>query len=43
MSRDKLSNDYDRLKHDELEKEEQLKKLKALTDKREQEKQEMKG
>jgi hypothetical protein len=43
MSRDKLSSDHDRLKRDKLEKEEQLISLKALSDKREQAKQEMKG
>uniref|UniRef100_A0A915N012 Kinesin-like protein n=1 Tax=Meloidogyne javanica TaxID=6303 RepID=A0A915N012_MELJA len=43
LAREKLQQDYDRLKNDESEKEKRLKSLSALSDKREQAKQDLKG
>ncbi|CAK5061372.1 unnamed protein product [Meloidogyne enterolobii] len=43
LAREKLQQDYDRLKNDEFEKEKRLKSLSALSDKREQAKQDLKG
>lgn len=43
LTRDKLSQDFERLKTDESEKEKRLKSLSALSDKREQAKQDLKG
>lgn len=43
LDKDKLAQDYDRLKNDEVEKEKRLKNLSALSDKRDQAKQDLKG
>ncbi|KAH7731283.1 hypothetical protein AAVH_00180 [Aphelenchoides avenae] len=43
LAKDKLAQDYDKLKNDELEKEKRIKDLSALSDKREQAKQDLKG
>lgn len=43
LARERLSQDYERLKSDESEKEKRLKSLSALSDKREQAKQDLKG
>lgn len=43
LAREKLQQDYERLKNDESEKEKRLKTLSALSDKKEQAKQDMKG
>ncbi|KAF7636437.1 Kinesin-like protein [Meloidogyne graminicola] len=43
LAREKLQQDYERLKNDESEKEKRLKSLSALSDKREQAKQDLKG
>lgn len=43
MAKEKLIQDYDRLKNDETEKEKRLKDLSAISDKKEQAKQDMKG
>lgn len=43
MLKEKLAQDYDRLKNDETKKEQRLKDLSAISDKKEQAKQDMKG
>lgn len=43
MVKEKLAHDYEKLKNDELEKERKYKDLSALSDKREQAKQDLKG
>jgi len=42
LAKEKLAQDYERVKNDEVEKEKRLKNLSAVTDKREQAKQDLK-
>lgn len=43
MAKDKLNQDFERLKNEETEKEKRLKEFSAITDKHEQAKQDLKG